>query len=80
VQEGLKIFQWKRISSSLNYSSGDEACGAAFLGGPVALAYSKFSDDVKKEVFKEYIDSLKSFKETDGYHVPGEFVVAIGFK
>ena len=77
---GFKNISVERISSSLNYSSGDEACGAAFLGGPVALAYSKFSDDVKKEVFKEYIDSIKSFKETDGYHVPGEFVVAIGFK
>ena len=77
---GFKNISVERISSSLNYSSGDEACGAAFLGGPVALAYSKFSDDVKKEVFKEYIDSLKSFKETVGYHVPGEFVVAIGFK
>jgi len=77
---GFKNISVERISSSLNYSSSDEACGAAFLGGPVALAYSKFSDDVKKEVFKEYIDSIKSFKETDGYHVPGEFVVAIGFK
>jgi len=70
----------ERINSSLNYSSGEEACGAAFLGGPVALAYSKFSDDVKKEVHKEYIESIRSFKKADGYHVPGEFVVAIGFK
>ena len=77
---GFKNISVERINSVLNYSSGEEACGAAFLGGPVALAYSKFSDDVKKEVYKEYIDSLKSFKQTDGYHVPGEFVVAIGFK
>jgi len=77
---GFKNISVERINSVLNYSSGEEACGAAFLGGPVALAYSKFSDDVKKEVHKEYIESIKSFKETDGYHVPGEFVVAIGFK
>ena len=77
---GFKNISVERINSELNYSSGEEACGAAFLGGPVALAYSKFSDDVKKEVHKEYIESIKSFKETDGYHVPGEFVVAIGFK
>jgi hypothetical protein len=77
---GFKNISVERINTVLKYSSGEEACGAAFLGGPVALAYSKFSDDVKKEVYKEYIESIKSFKETGGYHVPGEFVVAIGHK
>ena len=77
---GFKNISVERINTVLHYSSDEDACGAAFLGGPVALAYSKFSDDVKKEVFKEYIESIKSFKQTDDYRVPGEFVVAIGFK
>lgn len=77
---GFKNISTVRINTVLNYSSDEEACGASFLGGPVTLAYSKFSDDVKKEVCKEYIESIKSFKDKDGYHVPGEFVVAIGFK
>ena len=77
---GFKNISVERINSVLNYSSGEEACGAAFLGGPVALAYSKFSDGVKTEVHKEYIESIKSYKQADGYQVPGEFVVAIGFK
>ena len=77
---GFKNISIEVINTVLEYSSGEEACGAAFLGGPVALAYNKFSDEVKKEVYKEYIESIKSFRETDGYHVPGEFVVAIGFK
>ena len=77
---GFRNISIEKINTELDYSSGDEACGAAFMGGPVALAYSKFSDDVKKEVYKEYLDSINSFKKTDGYHVPGEFVVGIGFK
>jgi ubiquinone/menaquinone biosynthesis C-methylase UbiE len=77
---GFKNISVERINTVLDYSSGDEACGAAFLGGPVALAYNKFSEDIRKEVFKEYIESIKSFKEKDGFLVPGEFVVAIGFK
>ena len=77
---GFKNLSIERINTILDYSSAEEACGAAFLGGPVALAYSKFSDEVKKEVFNEYIESIKTFKKADGYHVPGEFVVAIGFK
>lgn len=77
---GFKDISVERINTLLNYSTGDEACGAAFLGGPVALAFSKFSDDVKKEVYIEYLESIDSYKAMDGYHVPGEFVVAIGFK
>jgi hypothetical protein len=77
---GFKNISIERINTSLYYKSGEEACGAAFLGGPVALAYSKFSDDIKKEVYKEYLESITSFKKNDDYHVPGEFVLAIGFK
>jgi len=77
---GFKNISVEKINTVLDYSSGEEACGAVFLGGPVALAYSKFSDDVKKEVYKEYIESIKTYKDTDAYHVPGEFVVARGFK
>ena len=77
---GFKNISVERINTVLDYSSGEEACGAAFLGGPVALAFGKFSDNIKKEVYKEYIESIKSFKKGDAYRVPGEFVVAIGFK
>ncbi|MGE5107992.1 MAG: class I SAM-dependent methyltransferase [Sphingobacteriales bacterium] len=77
---GFKNIAEERISNILFYSSDEEACGAVFLGGPVALAYNKFSDEVKKEVQLEYIDSIKQFKQADGYYVPGEFVVVVGYK
>jgi ubiquinone/menaquinone biosynthesis C-methylase UbiE len=77
---GFKNISIERINTVLNYNTGEEACGAAFLGGPVALAYNKFSDDVKKEVYEEYLESIKPFKDIDGYHIPGEFVVGRGFK
>jgi hypothetical protein len=64
----------------LNYSSDEDAYGAAFAGGPVALAYHKFSDQVKNEAHIEYLDSIKPFRQGTGYAVPGEFVVAIGYK
>ena len=68
------------ISCPLHFSSGEEACGAAFAGGPVALAYHKFSEDVKKEVHADYLSSLEPYRSEKGYTVPGEFVVATGFK
>ena len=77
---GFKDIATERLSISLTFSSDEEACGAAFLGGPVALAYNKFSEEVKKEAEKEYIDSIKQYKAGNGYLVPGEFVIAIGYK
>ncbi len=75
---GFSDIQIKRISTRLKYSSADEACSAAFEGGPVALAYFKFPAGTKEEVRKEYLSSIDSYKDGEGYDVPGEFVVAIG--
>jgi ubiquinone/menaquinone biosynthesis C-methylase UbiE len=33
----------RRLETRLHYVDADEACEAAFVGGPVALAYSRFS-------------------------------------
>ena len=70
----------KTISTFLIYHSAEEACGAAFAGGPVALAYHKFSEPVKKEAEAEYLASIRPYKKGEIYEVPGEFVVAGGTK
>jgi hypothetical protein len=64
----------------LSYSSADEACLAAFLGGPVAMAYSRFDEIMRKEAEEEYLISIESFKTENGYEIPGEFVVCTGVK
>jgi ubiquinone/menaquinone biosynthesis C-methylase UbiE len=80
VAAGFSDIVFERINTELIYHSDDEACGAAFAGGPVALAYHKFSETVKSEAHKEYLDSIKGFRKGSGYAIPGEFVVAKGIK
>jgi ubiquinone/menaquinone biosynthesis C-methylase UbiE len=77
---GFSNITIERISSSLHYSTAEKACSAAFEGGPVALVYFKFSDDVKKEVQHEYLASIEQYRKGNSYSVPGEFVVGIGIK
>jgi ubiquinone/menaquinone biosynthesis C-methylase UbiE len=77
---GFQDVELQRISATLDYADGEEALGAAFMGGPVALAYSKFDDETKDAVHKEYLDSIEQYRDGDGYHVPGEFVVVRGWK
>lgn len=70
----------KRIEAQLQYATADEACSAAFIGGPVALAYSHFSEDVKAEAQAEYLASIETYRTGSGYSIPGEFVVVAGTK
>ena len=77
---GFSNVALERIQTHLIYHSDDEAYGAAFAGGPVALAYHKFSQQTKDEAHSEYLASIKPFQRDNGYAVPGEFVVAVGYK
>ena len=70
----------ERLETRLMYASAHDACGAAFDGGPVALAYSRFDEQVKDEVRAEYLASIDAFRHGDGYAIPGEFVIGVGRK
>jgi hypothetical protein len=65
-----------RLTVELHYANDDEALGAAFLGGPVALASSRFDDETRRSAQAEYLASLAPFADGAGYRVPGEFVIA----
>lgn len=69
-----------RFSTLLHYDSAEEACLAAFAGGPVALAYRKFDEHTRDEVHAEYLASIESCRSGAGYDIPGEFIVAAGRK
>ena len=42
---GFDIVRQRRIATTLEYADADEACRAAFIGGPVALAWSRFDEE-----------------------------------
>lgn len=67
-----------RISTLLSYASGDEAADAAFAGGPVAMAYSRFDEATRAAAREEYIASIAPYLTPAGYRIPGEFVIARG--
>ena len=65
-----------RISATLAYANADAACDAAFVGGPVALAWSRFDEAVKARVCARYLQSISAFRHDAGFRIPGEFVIA----
>lgn len=72
---GLHVSAQQRIATTLDYADADAACRAAFVGGPVALAWSRFSAEVRARVCERYLEALRPWRCGRGYRVPGEFVV-----
>ena len=77
---GFSDLHVDRIATTLQYESPDAAVGAAFAGGPLALAYLRFDEIVRDEVYAEYLDSIEGYRHGSGYDVPGEFVTARGIR
>ena len=76
--EGLVQVELRRIATTLVYDDGDEACDAAFVGGPVALAWSRFDAATRERVRANYLAAISSWRRPDGgYCIPGEFVVVV---
>jgi ubiquinone/menaquinone biosynthesis C-methylase UbiE len=69
-----------RLSTILHYDTAESACSAAFAGGPVALAYSRFDASLRADAHAAYLDSIAAYRSAGGYDIPGEFVIARGRK
>jgi ubiquinone/menaquinone biosynthesis C-methylase UbiE len=74
---GFRDVTVERLTTELTYTSGDAAADAAFAGGPVAMAYSRFDEDTRASARADYIASIAAFRQGDRYRIPGEFVVAL---
>jgi ubiquinone/menaquinone biosynthesis C-methylase UbiE len=72
---GLEVVAEHRIASTMFHADAQEACDAAFAGGPVALAWSRFSDEARARAQARYLESIEEWREAEGYRIPVEFVV-----
>ena len=74
----LARVELRRIETTLVYDDGDAASDAAFVGGPVALAWSRFDAATRARVRASYLAAISSWRQADGgYRIPGEFVVVV---
>ncbi len=74
---GLAQVHTERIATKIEYPDALMACDAAFVGGPVALAYGRFDAPTQEAVRDEYLDSIKPWSHEDGFSLPGEFVLGM---
>ena len=75
AEAGFVGVDQRRINAPLAWADADAACDAAFAGGPVALAWSRFDGVVRARVRARYLEAIAPWRHASGYRVPGEFVV-----
>ena len=75
---GLVDVQLSRPPTTVHYADANAACDAAFLYGPVALAYSRFDESTRFSVRAEYLASIEPWRMGDRFEIPGAFLVGSG--
>lgn len=80
VDAGFACIREARVVTTLHYDNAEQACDAAFVGGPVAMAWSRFDAPTRQRVQQRYLQDIAQWRDGVGYQLPGEFVVAIATK
>ncbi len=77
---GFADLHEERADRSLRFAGEREVLAAVFAGGPVSLAYSKFSPEARDEAHREYLESIAAYRNGGAYDIPGEFVYMLARK
>lgn len=75
-QAGFTQVRTLRMGINLHYANGDQACRAAFVGGPVALAWSRMDAAARERVCAAYLQAIEPWRDGDTYAVPAEFLIS----
>jgi ubiquinone/menaquinone biosynthesis C-methylase UbiE len=74
-EAGFRAVTQHRLQATLAYADADQACDAAFVGGPVALAWARFDPAVRQRVRARYLEAIDRWREGRAYRVAAEFVI-----
>ncbi len=78
---GWQAIVQRRLTVALAYADAEQACDAAFVGGPMALAWSRFNAATRARVSARYLEAIEPWRQAPhGYRVPGEFVIVSAMK
>jgi ubiquinone/menaquinone biosynthesis C-methylase UbiE len=76
IDAGCEATAEYRLATSMHHASADEACDAALVGGPVALAWSRFDAAARGRVRRRYLESIEPWRRGRGYAIPASFLIA----
>jgi ubiquinone/menaquinone biosynthesis C-methylase UbiE len=74
-EAGFEPLAQRRMAATLRYKDEDEACDAALVGGPVALAWARFDAGARARARAAYLAAIADWRQGAGYAIPAEFTV-----
>jgi ubiquinone/menaquinone biosynthesis C-methylase UbiE len=74
AQAGFTDVHQQRAPFMLDFANAEEACDAVLVGGPVALAWSRFDEAVRARVRARYRDAIAPWRRDAGYRIPAEYL------
>lgn len=75
AEHGFSFVRSVRLAVDIRFPDGDAACRAQFLGGPLALAWSRFDAATRARVRERYLASIEPWRSGQAYALPAEFVI-----
>jgi ubiquinone/menaquinone biosynthesis C-methylase UbiE len=74
-EAGFEPLVQQRFAATLHYADEDAACDAALVGGPVALAWSRFDAAARARVRTAYLQAIEAWRGATGYALAAEFTL-----
>ena len=74
TEAGFTGVRQRRVPLMLDFAGAEEACDAVLVGGPVALAWSRFDEAVRARVRARYLDAIAPWRHAAGYRIPTEYL------
>lgn len=75
AEAGFAKVEACRVATTLGFDDDDEACAAAFSGGPIALAWARCDGATRARVRRRYLEAIARWRHGHAYRIPAEFVV-----
>jgi len=79
-KQGFTNLETRRIETTLQFDNTESLLAAIIDGGAVALAAKRFEPETRQRVDDNFLNSVKEYRQGEGYAIPAEFVVVAGQK
>ncbi len=78
--QGFESVQSRRIDTCLHFENERSFLTSQIDGGAVALAAKRFDAATRRQVEREFLETVEMYRDGNGYSIPAEFVVVAGEK
>ncbi len=78
--QGFESVETRRFDTCLNFENERSFLTGHINGGAVALAAKRFDEETRRQVEKDFLETVEMYRVGEAYSIPAEFVVVAAEK